>query len=53
MRSGTLHIASLLFPIFHKVYSIRKCVDQIWLFLEGFFFTGSEKLSFKKKNVIF
>ena len=30
-QSGTLHIASLLFPIFHKVTSMKKNVAQILL----------------------
>ena len=30
MQSGTLHIASLLFSIFHKASFMRKYVDQIW-----------------------
>ena len=37
MQSGTLHIASSLFPIFHKAFSMRKYLDQIWLPQKGSF----------------
>ena len=32
-KTGTLHIASLLFSISHKASSMRKYVNQIWFIL--------------------
>ena len=37
MRSGTLHIAPLLFSIYHKASSMSKYGDQIWLSHRGSF----------------